>query len=131
MFAVVNLMLGVVVGQSDCTSSANDTLSTPGVMSTSPGVFGVSNLSTPLGYNATVSDDATATTLLVGVYQLLLGMLGLGCVTQYMPSPVMRGFITGSAAHVAVSQLQNALSVSPAAGRAGWSLYWSSWLTDQ
>jgi MFS superfamily sulfate permease-like transporter len=119
-------MVGAVVNQSDCTTSANDTLSTPGVMSTLPGVmstlpgvYDFSTLSTSHSSDVIVTDDvtacklgvATATTLLAGLYQVLLGVLGLGCVTQYMPAPVMRGFVTGSAVHVAASQLQNAFGI--------------------
>jgi MFS superfamily sulfate permease-like transporter len=86
-------------------------------MNTSPCVSSVSALSASLSSDVTVPADvtacklgvATATALLVGVYQVLLGVLGLGCVTQYMSAPVMRGFVTGSAVHVAVSQLQYTL----------------------
>jgi MFS superfamily sulfate permease-like transporter len=101
-------MAGAVVNKSDAPhqpmtlSTTGVMITSPGVMNTSPCVSSVSALSASLSSDVTVPADvtacklgvATATALLVGVYEVLLGVLGLGCVTQYMSAPVMRGFVT-------------------------------------
>jgi MFS superfamily sulfate permease-like transporter len=97
-------MVGGVVSQSDC-----DTHSHSLAPNTSFNHTG--DLIGPNDVMACKLGVATATSLLVGVYQVLMGVVGLGCVTQYMPVPVMRGFVTGSAVHVAVSQLKYAFGI--------------------
>ena len=43
--------------------------------------------------------------------QMCMSVLGLGSLTIYMPEPVMRGFVTGAAVHVAISQLKYATGI--------------------
>lgn len=51
-------------------------------------------------------------TLLVGVFQLLMGVLKLGDVSRYVSNAVMVGFITGAGVLIAVGQLGNLLGVT-------------------
>ncbi|CAJ0588414.1 unnamed protein product [Cylicocyclus nassatus] len=53
----------------------------------------------------------SALTLLVGVIQILFGILRLGFLTTYLSDSLVSGFTTGSAAHVMVSQLNKVLGV--------------------
>ncbi|VDL63833.1 unnamed protein product [Nippostrongylus brasiliensis] len=53
----------------------------------------------------------SALTLVVGVVQILFGVLRLGFLTTYLSDPLVSGFTTGSAAHVMVSQLNKVIGV--------------------
>ena len=57
---------------------------------------------------------AAAMTLafLSGAFLFLLGLLRMGFVANFMSHPVVTGFITASAAIIALSQLQNLLGIS-------------------
>lgn len=58
-------------------------------------------------------------TLLVGLFQLAMGLLNLGDVSRFVSNAVMVGFITGAGALIAVGQLGNLMGVSaPRAGDA-------------
>jgi MFS superfamily sulfate permease-like transporter len=42
---------------------------------------------------------------------MVLGKLGFGFVTTYMPDALIRGFTTGAATHVAISQTSSVMGV--------------------
>ncbi|KJH53683.1 inorganic anion transporter, SulP family [Dictyocaulus viviparus] len=67
--------------------------------------------STDLLGNVDPIELTSALTLVVGVVQILLGVLRLGFLTTYLSDPLVSGFTTGSAAHVLVSQLNKVLGV--------------------
>ncbi|KAM4022957.1 solute carrier family 26 member 6-like [Anomaloglossus baeobatrachus] len=54
---------------------------------------------------------ATALTLLVGIFQILLGLVQFGFVVTYLSEPLVRGYTTAAALHVTVSQLKSILGV--------------------
>lgn len=56
---------------------------------------------------------ACALTLLTGVFQVLLGVVRFGFVVTYLSEPLVRGYTTGSACHVCVSQLKYLFGVKP------------------
>lgn len=45
--------------------------------------------------------------------QILLGVVRFGFVVTYLSEPLVRGYTTGSACHVCVSQLKYLFGVSP------------------
>ncbi|KAJ8262074.1 hypothetical protein GJAV_G00161890 [Gymnothorax javanicus] len=54
---------------------------------------------------------AVALTSLVGIIQLLLGLLRFGFVAIYLTEPLVRGFTTAAAVHVCISQLKYLLGI--------------------
>ncbi|XP_057685938.1 solute carrier family 26 member 6 [Corythoichthys intestinalis] len=56
---------------------------------------------------------ATAVTLLTGLFQILLGLVHFGFVVTYLSEPLVRGYTTGAAIHVIVSQLKYTFGLSP------------------
>uniref|UniRef100_A0A3B5AY70 Solute carrier family 26 member 6-like n=1 Tax=Stegastes partitus TaxID=144197 RepID=A0A3B5AY70_9TELE len=56
---------------------------------------------------------ACALTFLAGIFQILLGVVRFGFVVTYLSEPLVRGYTTGSACHVCVSQLKYLFGVSP------------------
>ncbi|VDO73483.1 unnamed protein product [Heligmosomoides polygyrus] len=68
------------------------------------------NSTAPLGH-ITPLELTSALTLVVGVVQILFGVLRLGFLTTYLSDPMVSGFTTGSAAHVMVSQLNKVIGV--------------------
>uniref|UniRef100_I3K3J6 Solute carrier family 26 member 6 n=1 Tax=Oreochromis niloticus TaxID=8128 RepID=I3K3J6_ORENI len=56
---------------------------------------------------------ACALTVLAGLFQILLGVVRFGFVVTYLSEPLIRGYTTGSACHVCVSQLKYLFGVSP------------------
>ncbi|XP_069592438.1 solute carrier family 26 member 6-like isoform X2 [Ranitomeya imitator] len=54
---------------------------------------------------------ATALTLLVGIFQILLGLVQFGFVVTYLSEPLVRGYTTAAAIHVTLSQLKSILGV--------------------
>uniref|UniRef100_A0A8C6WPS9 Si:ch211-117c9.2 n=1 Tax=Neogobius melanostomus TaxID=47308 RepID=A0A8C6WPS9_9GOBI len=56
---------------------------------------------------------ACSLTLLVGIFQILLGVVRFGFVVNYLSEPLVRGYTTASACHVFVSQLKYIFGVSP------------------
>ncbi|XP_048864009.1 prestin-like isoform X2 [Brienomyrus brachyistius] len=54
---------------------------------------------------------AVALTCMVGVVQLILGLLQFGFVAIYLAEPLVRGFTTAAAVHVFVSQLKYLLGI--------------------
>lgn len=56
---------------------------------------------------------AAAITLLSGLFQILLGLVKFGFVVTYLSEPLVRGYTTGAAVHVIVSQLKYTFGISP------------------
>ncbi|XP_059963239.1 sulfate anion transporter 1 [Mesoplodon densirostris] len=54
---------------------------------------------------------ATALTLLAGIYQVLMGVLGLGFVSAYLSQPLLDGFAMGASVTILTSQLRHLLGV--------------------
>ncbi|KAL1021612.1 hypothetical protein UPYG_G00015540 [Umbra pygmaea] len=57
---------------------------------------------------------AASTTVLCGLLQILMGMLRFGFVVTYLSEPLVRGYMTGAAAHVVISQLKYIFGIDPA-----------------
>nr|DBA18534.1 TPA: hypothetical protein GDO54_016769 [Pyxicephalus adspersus] len=55
---------------------------------------------------------AAALTLLVGIFQILLGLVQFGFVVTYLSEPLIRGYTSAAAIHVTVSQLKSILGVN-------------------
>ncbi|KAJ8015920.1 hypothetical protein DPEC_G00001710 [Dallia pectoralis] len=56
---------------------------------------------------------AAAVTFLSGLIQVLLGLVQFGFVVTYLSEPLVRGYTTGAAIHVIVSQLKYTFGISP------------------
>uniref|UniRef100_UPI0037E9C20C solute carrier family 26 member 6-like isoform X1 n=1 Tax=Semicossyphus pulcher TaxID=241346 RepID=UPI0037E9C20C len=56
---------------------------------------------------------AAAVTLLSGLFQIVLGLVQFGFVVTYLSDPLVRGYTTGAAIHVIVSQLKYTFGISP------------------
>ncbi|XP_030623646.1 solute carrier family 26 member 6 [Chanos chanos] len=56
---------------------------------------------------------AAAATLLSGLFQIGLGMVRFGFVVTYLSEPLVRGYTTGAATHVVISQLKYIFRVKP------------------
>ncbi|XP_008282940.1 solute carrier family 26 member 6 [Stegastes partitus] len=56
---------------------------------------------------------AVAVTFLSGLFQILLGLVQFGFVVTYLSEPLVRGYTTGAAIHVIVSQLKYTFGISP------------------
>uniref|UniRef100_A0AAR2KL92 STAS domain-containing protein n=1 Tax=Pygocentrus nattereri TaxID=42514 RepID=A0AAR2KL92_PYGNA len=56
---------------------------------------------------------AAAVTFLSGIFQLLLGLVQFGFVVTYLSEPLVRGYTTGAAIHVMVSQLKYMFGINP------------------
>ncbi|ETN82382.1 hypothetical protein NECAME_17740, partial [Necator americanus] len=70
----------------------------------------IGNSTSPLADVGTL-ELTSALTLVVGIVQILFGVLRLGFLTTYLSDPLICGFTTGSAAHVLVAQLNKVLGV--------------------
>ncbi|KAF7209434.1 solute carrier family 26 member 6 isoform X2 [Nothobranchius furzeri] len=56
---------------------------------------------------------AAAVTFMSGLFQILLGVVQFGFVVTYLSEPLVRGYTTGAAIHVIVSQLKYTFGISP------------------
>ncbi|KAL1021378.1 hypothetical protein UPYG_G00012530 [Umbra pygmaea] len=56
---------------------------------------------------------AAAVTFMSGILQMLLGLVQFGFVVTYLSEPLVRGYTTGAALHVIVSQLKYTFGISP------------------
>uniref|UniRef100_A0A1I7ULN4 STAS domain-containing protein n=2 Tax=Caenorhabditis tropicalis TaxID=1561998 RepID=A0A1I7ULN4_9PELO len=65
----------------------------------------------PLGEYVDPLVFTSALTLLVGVVQIIMGVLRLGFLTTYLSDPLVSGFTTGAAVHVFTSQLNKVFGV--------------------
>ncbi|XP_041933812.1 LOW QUALITY PROTEIN: prestin-like, partial [Alosa sapidissima] len=68
---------------------------------------------------------AVALTTLVGLIQLLLGVLRFGFVAIYLTEPLVRGFTTAAAVHVFISQLKYLLGIRTQRYSGPLSVLWS------
>ncbi|KAJ8046325.1 Pendrin [Holothuria leucospilota] len=50
--------------------------------------------------------------LMVGIIQIILGILHFGILSDYLPEPLIRGFTTGAAVHVFTSQFNKMFGIS-------------------
>ena len=57
--------------------------------------------------------------LMVGVLQLAMGLLRMGFMVNFIPGPVLSGFVYASAMVIAASQLKNLLGVDVSSRRSG------------
>ncbi|KAM4563680.1 solute carrier family 26 member 6 [Odontesthes bonariensis] len=56
---------------------------------------------------------AAAVTFMSGLFQILLGLIQFGFVVTYLSDPLVRGYTTGAAIHVIVSQLKYTFGINP------------------
>ncbi|XP_013990168.1 solute carrier family 26 member 6 [Salmo salar] len=102
-FAVISIMIGSVTERlapdSDFTF-LNGTNGTAGLDVTARDAYRV--------------QIAASTTVLCGLFQVLLGMVRFGFVVTYLSEPLVRGYTTGAATHVVVSQLKYIFGIHPA-----------------
>ncbi|XP_040904056.1 solute carrier family 26 member 6 [Toxotes jaculatrix] len=56
---------------------------------------------------------AAAVTFISGLFQILLGLVQFGFVVTYLSEPLVRGYTTGAAIHVIVSQLKYTFGINP------------------
>uniref|UniRef100_A0AAQ4PRZ7 SLC26A/SulP transporter domain-containing protein n=1 Tax=Gasterosteus aculeatus aculeatus TaxID=481459 RepID=A0AAQ4PRZ7_GASAC len=56
---------------------------------------------------------AAAVTFVSGLFQILLGLVQFGFVVTYLSEPLVRGYTTGAAIHVIVSQLKYTFGIRP------------------
>ncbi|CAH2311942.1 solute carrier family 26 member 6 [Pelobates cultripes] len=94
-FAVISVMVGSVTES----LVPNDTL----VVTTNE------SLSDTGGERVAV---AASLTFLVGIFQILLGLVQFGFVVTYLSEPLIRGYTTAAAIHVTVSQIKSIFGVS-------------------
>ncbi|CAM5125990.1 unnamed protein product [Eretmochelys imbricata] len=102
-FAVISIMIGSVTGSLMPNSNFMDPVN---------------------GTNETVLNEArrdsarvelvATLTVLVGIFQIALGMLQFGFVVTYLSEPLVRGYTTAAAVHVLVSQLKYVFGVEVA-----------------
>ena len=65
---------------------------------------------------------------MVGVMQLVAGLMRLGSIVYYISSPVVLGYITGAGLLIAVGQLHNITATEPGTGSVPMRIY--GWLTE-
>uniref|UniRef100_A0A674EP02 Solute carrier family 26 member 5 n=1 Tax=Salmo trutta TaxID=8032 RepID=A0A674EP02_SALTR len=103
-FAVISLMIGGVVVRE-----------APDSMFTIQALNGTSTNTTVFidteARDARRVHVAVVLTTLVGVIQLVLGLLRFGFVAIYLTEPLVRGFTTAAAVHVFISQLKYLLGI--------------------
>ncbi|XP_063049159.1 prestin [Engraulis encrasicolus] len=109
-FAVISLMMGGV-----CVREAPDSMfyvAANGTNGTGTGTGSESELLLDEGArDAYRVQLIVALTTLVGIIQLVLGVLRFGFVAIYLTEPLVRGFTTAAAVHVFVSQLKYLLGI--------------------
>ncbi|XP_053319621.1 sulfate transporter-like, partial [Spea bombifrons] len=55
---------------------------------------------------------ATSLTFIAGVYQIIMGIFGLGFISMYLSEPLLNGFVTGSSITIVTSQMKYLLGIS-------------------
>ncbi|XP_068997540.1 solute carrier family 26 member 6-like [Embiotoca jacksoni] len=100
-FAVISIMIGSVTERlgPDSDFIENETNGTESV-----------NIDARDAYRVQI---ACSLTVLAGIFQILLGVVRFGFVVTYLSEPLIRGYTTGSACHVCVSQLKYLFGVTP------------------
>ncbi|XP_077566074.1 prestin isoform X2 [Stigmatopora nigra] len=99
-FAVISLMIGGVVVRE-----------VPDFPTPPPAINGSNVSANVILRDAKRVEVAVVLTTLVGIIQIVLGMLRFGFVAIYLTEPLVRGFTTAAAVHVVVSQLKYLLGV--------------------
>jgi SulP family sulfate permease len=98
VFGLYTLMLATPVGAL-FTSAAFMNVSTTSAMAVAAG-------DTLLTYSSNSRETVLVTlVLLIGVFQIVLGLLRMGWVTRFIPFSVMTGFMTGVAVLIIIGQL--------------------------
>ena len=70
----------------------------------------------PFARDGTLIERLVTLTLLVGLFQLIFGLLRLGDITRFVSNAVMTGFITGAAVLIMLGQLPHLIGYEGAAG---------------
>ncbi|XP_062397531.1 solute carrier family 26 member 6 [Sardina pilchardus] len=106
-FAVISIMIGSVCERlaPDANFMANITSNGSAV-----GEMGEVDKAARDAYRVQI---ATSITLLSGIFQVLLGLVRFGFVVTYLSEPLVRGYTTGAATHVVVSQLKYLFGINP------------------
>lgn len=102
-FAVTSIMVGSVV---ESLAPDSDFMSFNGTNG--------SSLLDKVGRDAYRVEVASAISLLGGIFQVLLGLVKFGFVVTYLSEPLIRGYTTGAAVYVVISQLKYIFGVAPA-----------------
>ncbi|XP_076132944.1 solute carrier family 26 member 6 [Alosa pseudoharengus] len=103
-FAVISIMIGSVVER-----LAPDANFIPNITSNGSSVVEV-DVAARDAYRVQI---ATALTLCCGLFQVVLGLVKFGFVVTYLSEPLVRGYTTGAATHVVISQLKYLFGISP------------------
>ncbi|XP_076758786.1 prestin isoform X1 [Xylocopa sonorina] len=99
-FAVVCLMTGKTV---TTYSISNNDISNPNA------TIALSSL--PEVYTYTPMQVATAVTLVVGIYQIIMYIFHLGIISTLLSEPLVNSFTTGAAVYVLISQFKDLLGL--------------------
>ncbi|KAM6977810.1 solute carrier family 26 member 6 [Aplochiton taeniatus] len=102
-FAVISIMIGSVTEK---LAPDSDFLSSNGT-----NVTGGVDVAARDAYRVQI---AASVTVLGGLFQILLGIVRFGFVVTYLSEPLVRGYTTGAAFHVVISQLKYMFGISPA-----------------
>ncbi|KAM8830292.1 solute carrier family 26 member 6-like [Synchiropus picturatus] len=124
-FAVASVMIGSVTERlapdSDFISPGNVTNST-----------GEINIAERDAYRVRI---ASSVAVLSGLFQILLGLVKSGFVVNYLSEPLIRGYTTGSACHVCLSQIKYIFGLNPSRANGPLSLLYTflniCWLLPQ
>lgn len=130
-FAVVSLMIGVVVDKADCspsnsislntTADANGTMDCVHSNCRSHGLLQNSTVSNATDFHSSSGNYdvemckvgyAVAASMMVGIYQLLMGIFKFGFVTIYLLDPLTRALTAGAAVHVFTSQIRHVFGIN-------------------
>ncbi|XP_072024971.1 prestin-like, partial [Amphiura filiformis] len=105
-FAVVSIMTGNAI-DGFLANKADTDISTTITPTTAEGTITLP----PDNNDQDRVEVAMALCFLVGIIQLLMGILRLGFVTIYLSEPLVRGFTTGAAVHVFTSQFKSLFGI--------------------
>uniref|UniRef100_A0A8C6JNX3 Uncharacterized protein n=1 Tax=Melopsittacus undulatus TaxID=13146 RepID=A0A8C6JNX3_MELUD len=96
-FGVLCLMIGQSVTRADFSLLGNSTSSSNGTSACDRSCYAIT--------------VALSLSFLVGLYQILLGVLQLGFVAVYLSEPLLSGFVTGSSLTIITSQMKYLLGL--------------------
>lgn len=124
-FAVASVMIGSVTERlapdSDFLFPGNGTNGTGGI-----------NIAERDAYRVKI---ASSVAVFSGLFQILLGVVKFGFVVNYLSEPLIRGYTTGSACHVCLSQIKYIFGLNPARANGPLSLIYTflniCWLLPQ
>ncbi|CAI5443439.1 unnamed protein product [Caenorhabditis angaria] len=113
-FAIVSLMVGGVVERlgSSVAQPFNDTMILTN--ENGPGIeeYMCCKPDKPAISEQTAIEIATAVTLLVGVFQILFGLMNAGLLAVWLSDHLVQGLTSGAAIHVLTSQLKSMTGIS-------------------